>query len=111
MKAELLLYYQEQFAKHTQDDYKRHYRQMITLIENGKTFADKKAITLNQQMLDNLWFFYQSTKYHLNPAEMGRKGGAKSKGGGRPPKADADPKRRERYLKSKEKKENDNSTE
>lgn len=39
----------------------------------------------------------------LKETEARRRGGAKSKGGGRPPKPDADPKRRERYLKSKNK--------
>ena len=40
----------------------------------------------------------------LKETEARMRGGAKSKGGGRPPKPDADPKRRERYLRSKEKK-------
>lgn len=42
--------------------------------------------------------------YVPNASEMGRKGGSLSKGGGRKPKADADPRRRERYLRAKKEK-------
>ncbi len=101
-QTELLEYYRAEHTKATFSGYKQHYRQLIMLMEIGRTIADGKTIVLDDQLLNNLWFAYQTHTQIMTAQEMGRKGGAKSKGGGRPPKPDADPKRRERYLKNRQ---------
>lgn len=84
-KREILIdYYERQNRLLTQDDYKRHYRQMTQLLREGRTVADGKTIRLTNSMLENLFWSYELSE--LMRKDRAALGGSKSKGGGRPAK-------------------------